>query len=66
MEEERAGCFALLSFGCLVTVNVLSLFLTVPWIGLCVIVVFPDIDWLQLYHILVAGLTLMALYNRAI
>ena len=31
----------LLSFGCLVTVNVLWLFLTVPWAGLqCVIVVF--------------------------
>ena len=33
----------LLSFRCLVTVNVLWLFLTVPWVGLqCVIVVFPD------------------------
>ena len=33
----------LLSYGCLVTVNVLWLFLTVPWVGLqCVIVVFPD------------------------
>ena len=33
----------LLSFGCLVTVNVLWLFLTVPWVGLqFVIVVFPD------------------------
>ena len=33
----------LLSFACLVTVNVLWLFLTVPWIGLqCVIVVFPN------------------------
>ena len=33
----------LLSHGCLVTVNVLWLFLTVPWIGLrYVIVVFPD------------------------
>ena len=28
---------------CLVTVNVLRLFLTVPWVGLqCMIVVFPD------------------------
>ena len=33
-EEERAGCFASLSFGCLVTVNVLWLFLTVSWVGL--------------------------------
>ena len=33
----------LLSFGCLLTVNVPWLFLTVPWVGLqCVIVVFPD------------------------
>ena len=33
----------LLSFGCLVTVNILWLFLTVPWVGMqCVIVVFPD------------------------
>ena len=33
----------LLYFGCLVTVNVLKLFLTVLWVGLqCVIVVFPD------------------------
>ena len=33
----------LLSYGCLVTVNVLWLFLTVPWVGLqCLVVVFPD------------------------
>ena len=33
----------LLSYRCLVTVNVLWRFLTVPWVGLqCVIVVFPD------------------------
>ena len=33
----------LLSFGCLVTVNILWPFLTVPWVGLqCVIVVLPD------------------------
>ena len=33
----------LLSYGCLVTVNVLWLFLRVTWVGLqCVIVVFPD------------------------
>ena len=33
----------LLFFGCLVTVNILWLFLTVPWVGLeCVIVVFSD------------------------
>ena len=40
--EMRAGCFVL-SYGCLVTVNVLWLFLTVTWIGMqWVIVVFPD------------------------
>ena len=33
----------LLSYGCLCTVNVMWLFLTVPWVGLqCVIVVFRD------------------------
>ena len=33
----------LLSYGCLVTVNGLWLFLTVPWVGLqCVIMVLPD------------------------
>ena len=32
-----------LSYGCLVTVNVMWLFLMVSWVGLqCVIVVFPD------------------------
>ena len=38
-EKERAGCFGCLS----VTINVLQLFLTVPWDGLQFeIVVFPD------------------------
>ena len=33
----------LLSYGCLVTLYVMWLFLSVPWVGLqCVIVVFPD------------------------
>ena len=33
----------LLSYKCIVTVKVMWLFLTVPWVGLqCVIVVFPD------------------------
>ena len=41
-EEERAGCFAKIVL-CLVTVNVLGLFLMVPWFRLqCVIVIFPD------------------------
>ena len=33
-EEDRAGCFAFLSFGGLVTVYVLQLFLMVSWVGL--------------------------------
>ena len=45
-EEERAGCLAFNVFQvsqALVTVNVLWLFLTVPWLGLqFVIVVFPN------------------------
>ena len=50
-EEERAGCFALLSIGCLVTVNVLWLFLMVLWVGLkCVIEVFPDHTYLLFYY----------------
>ena len=33
----------LLSYGCIVSVNVLLLFLTIMWVGLwCVIVLFPD------------------------
>ena len=39
----------LLSFGCLATVNVLWLFLTVPWVGLqSMIVVFSDHTYLFL------------------
>ena len=44
-EEERADCFALsvvFSY-CLVTVSVLWLFLTMPWVGpQCLIAVFLD------------------------
>ena len=33
----------LLSFRCIITINVVWLFLIVPWVGLqCVVVVFPD------------------------
>ena len=40
----------LLSFGCLVTVNTLRLFLTVPWVGPhCVILVFSDHTHLHFY-----------------
>ena len=41
-KRELVALF-LLCYGCLATVNILWLFLTVPWIGLqCVIVVFYD------------------------
>ena len=41
--KRELVAFLLLSFGCLVTVNVLKLFLTVTWVDLqFVIVVFPD------------------------
>ena len=41
--EERAGSFALTASWCIVTVNVLWLFLTVPWVCLrFVFVVFSD------------------------
>ena len=39
-----------LSYRCIVTIDVLWLFLTVPWVGLqCVIVGFPDHTQLLLY-----------------
>ena len=41
--KREVVALLLLSYGCLVTVNVLRYFLTVPWVGLqCVIVVFSD------------------------
>ena len=46
-EEERWLLFFSLSFGYLVTVNVLWLFLMVLWVVLhCVIVLFPDKTYL--------------------
>ena len=43
------GCFAIIVFVCIVTINVLWLFLTVPWVGLqYVVVVFPDHTHLSL------------------
>ena len=42
-EKEKTGCLLLSSLCCLYTVNVLLIFLTVPWIGLQYMsVVFPD------------------------
>ena len=41
--KNKLVALLLLSFDCIVTINVLWLFLTVPWVGLqCVIVIFPD------------------------
>ena len=41
--KRELVALVLLSYRCLVTVNVMLLYLTVPWFGLwCVIVVFPD------------------------
>ena len=52
----------LLSYGCRATVNVLWLFLTVPWVGLrCVIVVFPD--YIHLLFMLSCQIELVHLYE---
>ena len=41
--KRKLVTLLLLSYICIVAINVLWLFLTVPWVGLqCVIVVFPD------------------------
>ena len=41
--KRKLDALLLLSYRCIVSINVLWLFLTVPWVGLpCVIVVFPD------------------------
>ena len=43
MRKRELVVLLLLSFGCFVTVNILWLFLTVPWVSLqLVTVVFPD------------------------
>ena len=41
--KRKLAALLLLSYRCIATINVMWLFLTVPWVGLqCVIVVFPD------------------------
>ena len=41
--KRKLVALLLLSYRCIVTLNILWLFLTVPWVGLqCMIVVFPD------------------------
>ena len=44
--KRKLVALLLLSYSCTVTINVLRLFLTVPWVGLqYVIVVFPDLTF---------------------
>ena len=46
--KKKLVALLLLSYRCIVTINVLCLFLTVPWVGLqYVIVVFPDHTYLH-------------------
>ena len=41
--KKKLAALLLLSYRCIVTINILWLFLTVPWVGLqCEIVLFPD------------------------
>ena len=41
--KRKLVALLLLSFRCIITINVLWPFLTVPWVGLqCMIVIFPD------------------------
>ena len=48
--KRKLVALLLLSYRCIVTINVLWLFFTVPWVGLqCLIVVFPDHTHLVLY-----------------
>ena len=43
LRKRKLVALLLLSYRCIVAINVLWLFLTVRWVGLlCVIVVFPD------------------------
>ena len=54
-----------LSFGCLVTVNVVWLFLTMLWVGLqFVSVVFPDHTHLLFYLMLGYLRVVFILYNK--
>ena len=43
LSQEKYGRFAIIAYRCIDTINVMWLFLMVPWVGLqCVIVVYPD------------------------
>ena len=48
--KRKLAALLLFSYRCSVTIKVMWLFLTVPWVGLqCVIVVFPDHTHLLFY-----------------
>ena len=41
--KRKLAALLLLSYRCIITINVMWLYQTVPWLGLqCVIVVYPD------------------------
>ena len=45
--ERKLVALLLLSYRCIVSINVLGLVLTMPWVGLqCVILVFPNHSYL--------------------
>ena len=45
--KRKLVALLVLSYRCIVTINILWLYLTVPWVGLqCVIEVFPDHTYL--------------------
>ena len=55
--KRKLVTLQLLSYRCIVTINVLWLFLTVSRVGLqCVIVVFPDHTYLLLLNFLHVGI----------
>ena len=60
--KRKLVALQLLSYICIVTINVLWLFLTVPWVGMrCVIVVFPSNTNLPFATIIKLGLVLKLL-----
>ena len=64
---RKLVAFHLLSYRCIVTINVLWLFLTVPWVGLqYVIVVFPDHTHLLFGVFLSGPLRQVLLYMQSI
>ena len=57
--ERKLVVLLSLSYRCIVTINVLCLFLVVSWVGLqCVIVVFPDHSHLLFCNIQLVGFCL--------